>query len=141
MIEYTLDAALGSMENQDEVCVSTDDMEIIQIVERYGVNVPFVQPLQPQQIPCSQLRHVIQQLPATPSLQLAMANVLKRHRISRTCFKIIVVTIAIFCFFNSNSTRAIDKKITVSNISVTISKNQHTFRIVCESVKTTNVFA
>jgi N-acylneuraminate cytidylyltransferase len=44
MIEYTLDAALGAMEEEDELCVSTDDAEIIQVVEEYGVKVPFVRP-------------------------------------------------------------------------------------------------
>lgn len=44
MIEYTLDAAIGAMEDGDELCVSTDDSEIIQVVENYGVKVPFVRP-------------------------------------------------------------------------------------------------
>lgn len=44
MIEYTLDAAKGAMEEGDELCVSTDDAEIIQFVEDYGVKVPFVRP-------------------------------------------------------------------------------------------------
>ena len=44
MIEYTLDAAIGAMEEGDELCVSTDDSEIIQVVENYGVKVPFVRP-------------------------------------------------------------------------------------------------
>lgn len=44
MIEYTLDAALGAMEEGDELCVSTDDAEIIEVVENYGVNIPFVRP-------------------------------------------------------------------------------------------------
>ena len=44
MIEYTLDAAIGAMEEGDELCVSTDDAEIIQVVENYGVKVPFVRP-------------------------------------------------------------------------------------------------
>ena len=44
MIEYTLDAAIGAMEEGDELCVSTDDSEIIQVVENYGLEVPFVRP-------------------------------------------------------------------------------------------------
>lgn len=44
MIEYTLDAALGVIEEGDELCVSSDDAEIIQVVENYGVKVPFVRP-------------------------------------------------------------------------------------------------
>lgn len=44
IIEYTLDAALCAMEEGDELCVSTDDAEIIEVVENYGVNIPFVRP-------------------------------------------------------------------------------------------------
>lgn len=44
MIEYTLDAAIGAMEEGDELCVSTDNSEIIQVVKNYGVDVPFVRP-------------------------------------------------------------------------------------------------
>lgn len=44
MIEYTLDAALGAIGSGDELCVSSDDVEIIEVVERYGVKVPFVRP-------------------------------------------------------------------------------------------------
>ncbi len=44
MIYYTLDAALDSMEYGDELCVSTDDAEIIEVVENYGIKVPFVRP-------------------------------------------------------------------------------------------------
>lgn len=44
MIYYTLDAAKGAMESGDELCVSTDDEEIIQVVKEYGVEVPFVRP-------------------------------------------------------------------------------------------------
>ncbi len=46
MIEYTLDAALGAMDEGDELCVSTDDAEIIEVVENYGVKVPFVRPVE-----------------------------------------------------------------------------------------------
>jgi len=44
MIHYTLDAAKGAMEEGDELCASSDDAEIIQVVEEYGVKVPFVRP-------------------------------------------------------------------------------------------------
>ena len=44
MIEYTLDAAKGAMEEGDELCVSTDDSEIVRVVKDYGVDVPFVRP-------------------------------------------------------------------------------------------------
>lgn len=46
MIEYTLDAALGSMDESDEICVSTDDLEIAEVVENYGVKVNFVRPVE-----------------------------------------------------------------------------------------------
>lgn len=44
MIHYTLDAAKGAMEPGDELCVSTDDEEIIQVVKDCGVEVPFKRP-------------------------------------------------------------------------------------------------
>ena len=44
LIEYTIDAAKGAMEEGDELCVSTDDPEIIQVVEDYGIKTPFVRP-------------------------------------------------------------------------------------------------
>lgn len=44
MICYTLDAAIGALEEGDEICVSTDDDEIIQVVEDFGIRVPFVRP-------------------------------------------------------------------------------------------------
>lgn len=44
LIYYTLDAATQAAEEEDVVCVSTDDQEIIAEVERYGLNVPFVRP-------------------------------------------------------------------------------------------------
>lgn len=44
MIYYTIDAALGAMAEGDELCVSTDDFEIREKVQDYGLNVPFVRP-------------------------------------------------------------------------------------------------
>lgn len=44
LINYTIDAARGAMENSDVLCVSSDDSEIIRTVEDYGVEVPFVRP-------------------------------------------------------------------------------------------------
>ena len=44
MIYYTLDSAIGAMEPEDDLCVSTDDSEILQVVKDYGVKVPFVRP-------------------------------------------------------------------------------------------------
>ena len=44
MICYTLDAAKEAAEPGDEICVSTDDQEIIEVVEEYGFQVPFKRP-------------------------------------------------------------------------------------------------
>jgi N-acylneuraminate cytidylyltransferase len=44
MIYYTLDVAKQTAELGDEICVSTDDQEIIDVVENYGLAVPFVRP-------------------------------------------------------------------------------------------------
>lgn len=43
LIHYTIDIARQIVANED-ICVSTDDPEIIQCVEDYGVKVPFVRP-------------------------------------------------------------------------------------------------
>lgn len=44
MIYYTLDAAIDSMDSDDELCVSTDNDEIIKTVEKYGLKVKFKRP-------------------------------------------------------------------------------------------------
>ena len=44
MIYYTIDAAKGALQPGDELCVSTDDAEIIQVIKNYGLEVPFVRP-------------------------------------------------------------------------------------------------
>jgi len=43
LIEYTIDVA-RSITTDENICVSTDDSEIIKVVENYGLNVPFVRP-------------------------------------------------------------------------------------------------
>lgn len=43
LIYYTIDVARGIVADED-ICVSTDDPEIIQCVEDYGLKVPFVRP-------------------------------------------------------------------------------------------------
>ncbi len=43
LILYTIDAALG-ITDKTNICVSTDDTEIINIVESYGISVPFIRP-------------------------------------------------------------------------------------------------
>lgn len=43
MICYTIDAARG-VTSDENICVSTDDLEIKQVVENYGLKVPFLRP-------------------------------------------------------------------------------------------------
>lgn len=43
LIHYTIDVA-RSVASDDDICVSTDDSEIISVVENYGLKVPFVRP-------------------------------------------------------------------------------------------------
>ena len=43
LIHYTIDVA-RQIVSDDDICVSTDDQEIIKIVENYGLKVPFVRP-------------------------------------------------------------------------------------------------
>lgn len=43
LIHYTIDVARQIVADED-ICVSTDDLEIVQCVEEYGLKVPFVRP-------------------------------------------------------------------------------------------------
>ncbi len=43
LIHYTIDVA-RSVAKDEDICVSTDDPEIIKCVENYGLKVPFVRP-------------------------------------------------------------------------------------------------
>lgn len=43
LIQYTIDVARGVAKDED-ICVSTDDSEIIKCVEDYGLKVPFIRP-------------------------------------------------------------------------------------------------
>lgn len=43
LIYYTIDCARNVC-NDEDICVSTDDAEIISVVEKYGLKVPFVRP-------------------------------------------------------------------------------------------------
>lgn len=43
LVYYTIDIA-RSIVQDDDICVSTDDDEIIQVVENYGLKVPFKRP-------------------------------------------------------------------------------------------------
>lgn len=43
LIYYTIDCARTICTDED-ICVSTDDVEIISVVEKYGLKIPFVRP-------------------------------------------------------------------------------------------------
>ena len=43
LIYYSIDIA-RSLTNDEHICVSTDDEEIIKVVSDYGLKVPFVRP-------------------------------------------------------------------------------------------------
>lgn len=43
LIYYTIDVA-RQLTTDDHICVSTDDDEIIEVVENYGLKVPFIRP-------------------------------------------------------------------------------------------------
>lgn len=43
LIQYTIDVARQIVPDED-ICVSTDDQEIINVVEDYGLKVPFIRP-------------------------------------------------------------------------------------------------
>lgn len=43
LIQYTIDVARQIAPDED-ICVSTDDLEIIKVVEDYGLKVPFIRP-------------------------------------------------------------------------------------------------
>ena len=45
LIQYTIDVA-RQIVSDENICVSTDDKEIIQCVEDYGLKVPFVRPVE-----------------------------------------------------------------------------------------------
>ena len=44
MINYSIDAVLPLLKSNDELCVSTNDKEIIEVVEKNGISVPFIRP-------------------------------------------------------------------------------------------------
>ena len=43
LISYTIEAALKVFD-KSQICVSTDDLDIVKIAESYGLNVPFIRP-------------------------------------------------------------------------------------------------
>lgn len=44
LIAYSVEFALSNLTVEDELCISTDDDEVIEIVENMGVKVPFKRP-------------------------------------------------------------------------------------------------
>lgn len=44
LIQYSLEFALSIKKMNDEICVSTDDENIVSICENLGINVPFLRP-------------------------------------------------------------------------------------------------
>ena len=44
LVEYSIDFALANIQTEDELCISTNDQEVIKIAESKGVTVPFIRP-------------------------------------------------------------------------------------------------
>jgi CMP-N,N'-diacetyllegionaminic acid synthase len=44
LIEYSIDFALSNLNQDDELCVSTDDTEVQEIVRSKGIQIPFIRP-------------------------------------------------------------------------------------------------
>lgn len=44
LIEYSIDFALDNMAAEDKLCVSTNDPEVVIILNKRGINLPFVRP-------------------------------------------------------------------------------------------------
>ena len=44
LIEYSIDFALLNMKDEDELCVSTNDLEVVKIAEKKGISIPFIRP-------------------------------------------------------------------------------------------------
>jgi CMP-N,N'-diacetyllegionaminic acid synthase len=44
LIQYTIDFALNNLKSGDELCISTDDENVIQIAKNSGIHVPFLRP-------------------------------------------------------------------------------------------------
>ena len=45
LIQYSIDVA-RALTTDDNICVSTDDTDIFQIVENYGLHIPFIRPVE-----------------------------------------------------------------------------------------------
>jgi CMP-N,N'-diacetyllegionaminic acid synthase len=46
LISYSIDFALQNLKNGDELCISTDDENVIDIAIKKGINIPFKRPLE-----------------------------------------------------------------------------------------------
>jgi CMP-N,N'-diacetyllegionaminic acid synthase len=46
LISYSMDFALQNLKNGDELCISTDDENVIDIAIKKGINIPFKRPLE-----------------------------------------------------------------------------------------------
>jgi CMP-N,N'-diacetyllegionaminic acid synthase len=44
LIEYSIDFASNNMNIEDELCISTDDEEVMKIAEFKGISIPFIRP-------------------------------------------------------------------------------------------------
>jgi CMP-N,N'-diacetyllegionaminic acid synthase len=44
LIVYSIEFAMKNIKEGDELCISTDDKDAIEIAEKMGVNVPFIRP-------------------------------------------------------------------------------------------------
>jgi N-acylneuraminate cytidylyltransferase len=44
LIEYSIDFAAQNKKKDDEICISTNDSDVIKICEKKGVSVPFIRP-------------------------------------------------------------------------------------------------
>ncbi len=44
LIEYSIDFALSNMNLEDELCISTNDPEVINIAKLKGIKIPFIRP-------------------------------------------------------------------------------------------------
>jgi len=44
LIEYSINFALANLKEGDELCISTNDLEVVKIVESKGIQIPFIRP-------------------------------------------------------------------------------------------------
>ena len=44
LIVYSIDFALNNMTGEDELCISTNDVDVVEIAKSKGVSIPFIRP-------------------------------------------------------------------------------------------------